>query len=107
MKLLSARSFTARLCGLLGRSGLDADAGLYLPGCRSIHTFGMSYAIDVLFVDRCGHVLKRIDALSPWRIAICLRADGVVELPAGYCATHADYALDVAHAVREATASLS
>ncbi|MFT0548097.1 DUF192 domain-containing protein [Allopusillimonas ginsengisoli] len=99
MKLRTAHSFVARLRGLLGRPRPDAYAGLYLPGCRSIHTFGMAYAIDVLFVDRCGHVLKRIDALPPWRIAICLRADGVVELPAGYCVTHTDYAVDVARAL--------
>ncbi|KAA0911679.1 DUF192 domain-containing protein [Pusillimonas sp. ANT_WB101] len=107
MKLLSARSFFTRLFGLLGRPRLDAHTGLYLPGCRSIHTFGMAYTIDVLFVDRYGHVLRRIDALPPWRVAICVRANGVVELPAGYCATNADYAIDVAHAVREATSTIS
>lgn len=107
MKLLSARSFSARLFGLLRRPRLDANTGLYLPDCCSIHTFGMAYAIDVLFVDRYGYVLKRIDALPPWRVAICVQADGVVELPAGYCATHADYAIGVAHAVREATSAVS
>lgn len=103
MKLVKASSLGARLRGLLATPHLAADTGLYLPGCRSIHTLGMTYAIDVLFVDKHGCVLKRIDALPPWRVAASWRAYGVVELPAGYCAEHPDYAYRVSEALRRTT----
>ena len=42
--------------GLLGRTGLDG--AVVLRPCRSVHTIGMKFAIDVAFVDADGTVLK-------------------------------------------------
>src|SRR3546814_8080040 len=37
-------------------------------------------------------IVKRVDRLLPWRVAICLKAACAVELPAGYCAAYPDFA---------------
>jgi uncharacterized membrane protein (UPF0127 family) len=73
--------------GLLGRDGLPSGSALILAPCSSIHTFFMRFAIDVLFVDRRGVVLRSASNLGPWRIALSLRAFAVIEMPAGTLTT--------------------
>ena len=78
-----AESFWARFKGLLGYS-LGDDEGLYITFCRSVHTFGMSYAIDVVFLNAAGKVLALYHGLKPWRVTRWIRgACAVLELPEG------------------------
>lgn len=58
-------------------------AGLWLGPCAAVHTFGMRYAIDVIFLDHRGHVIRCVPALPPWRWAVCMRAVSVVEFESG------------------------
>ncbi|MER2555127.1 MAG: DUF192 domain-containing protein [Thauera sp.] len=83
MHIRSARSFPQRALGLLGLSALPADEGLLIRPCASIHTFGMRFAIDVLFVDRNGIVLAAHADVGPWRMLRCRGATAVLELAAG------------------------
>ena len=69
--------------GLLGRAGLDERAALMLIPCFSVHTAFMRFSIDVVFLDGDGCVVRTVSRLAPWRMAVCLRARSVVELPAG------------------------
>jgi len=69
--------------GLLGRDGLAPSAAIVLAPCAAVHTAFMRFAIDVLFLDGDGQVLKIERALPPWRIAVSLRARRVVECAAG------------------------
>lgn len=70
--------------GLLGRGALEADSGLWLEPCNSVHTFGMRFPIDVLFLNRKGVALKTAHRIVPWRIAgLFFQARIVVELPSG------------------------
>jgi hypothetical protein len=55
---------------------------LLLPRCRSVHTFGMRFAIDVTFLDGEGRVLRAVPAVPPWRVVSCPGAAGVLEAPA-------------------------
>ena len=74
----------SRLQGLLGRGGLLAGEGLWLEPCSSIHMFFMRFAIDVLFVDPDGLVVKRSLEVRPWHIAAGgLTARAALELPVG------------------------
>ncbi len=74
----------SRMIGLLGRSSLEPGAGLLLRGEQAIHMFGMRFAIDVLYLDKDGRVLRAIPALAPWRLGPYLRqARDVLELPVG------------------------
>jgi uncharacterized membrane protein (UPF0127 family) len=58
-------SRAARVRGLLGRDGIDGV--LVLRPCRSIHTLGMRFTIDVVWCDGDLHVL-RVATVRPWRL---------------------------------------
>ncbi len=72
-----------RARGLLLRRPLDDRSALLLERCRSIHTCGMRYAIDVLFCDDRGTILQIVESLPPWRFAQDPHAQNVWELRAG------------------------
>lgn len=65
-----ADSWWTRLRGLLARPALASDEGLLLLDCPSVHTAGMTYPIDVAFLDADGRVVRRIERLDPWRIGL-------------------------------------
>jgi uncharacterized membrane protein (UPF0127 family) len=74
----------SRRRGLLGRTYLDPDEGIYIVPCQGIHMFGMKFPIDVAFIGREGRVLAVHHHLKPNRISrIVFRASGVLELAAG------------------------
>lgn len=75
-----------RRTGLLKRENLPQGEGLWITPCEAIHTIGMKFPIDVLFLSRTRKVLKIKQAVPPGRLAICLRAHSVLELPAGTAA---------------------
>lgn len=72
-----------RAVGLLATSQLDDPRGLWISPCRSIHTVGMRYAIDVVFIDERGRVKKLVRGLQPWRATACSGARSTLELRAG------------------------
>ncbi|MBF0257104.1 MAG: DUF192 domain-containing protein [Gammaproteobacteria bacterium] len=71
-----------RTRGLLGRD-LAEDAGLWIAPCASVHSFGMGYPIDLVYLDRQLRVRKLVSPLRPWRASLCLSASSTLELPAG------------------------
>jgi uncharacterized protein len=78
----------ARNQGLLDRRGLDPASALVLAPCFMIHTVSMRFAIDVIFVDRSGRVVRIVRELRSWRIAGSLAAYATIELAAGALASH-------------------
>ena len=72
-----------RMRGLLWRPPLNAGDGMLLDRCNAIHTIGMRYPIDAVFIDAAGEVLRVVPALQPRRMAACRRARAVIELAAG------------------------
>ena len=81
-----AESPFSRMRGLLGRKSLAPDEGILLRPAGSVHTAFMRFAIDVVFVDREGEVLRIAEALPPWRTASARGAKAVIELAAGAAA---------------------
>jgi hypothetical protein len=80
----AARSFWSRLAGLLGRASLKPGEALLIEPCSSVHTLFMRFAIDVLYVDRGGVVVKCVPDLRPFRASAAIRgARSVIELPGG------------------------
>ena len=69
--------------GLLGRSSLAPDEGLFIRPAGSIHMLFMRFPIDAVFVDEELRVVKVVRDLKPWRFAAARGAKAVVELPAG------------------------
>jgi uncharacterized membrane protein (UPF0127 family) len=81
-----AATRAARRRGLLGRKSLGATEGLLLTPCKAVHTVGMRFPIDIIFIDRDGRAVRIVPALAPWRIAMSARAKAVIELAAGQAA---------------------
>ena len=56
------------MSGLLGRSELPAGHGLLIVPCRAIHTVGMRFALDLLFLDARGRIVKVARGVRPGRL---------------------------------------
>ena len=69
--------------GLLGQEGLAAGEGLWIVPCESVHTFGMRFPIDLVYLDRKKRVRKVRSSVPPWRLSACLSAHSVLELSSG------------------------
>src|SRR5262252_4339039 len=83
-RLRPAHTHWTRLRGLLGTKRLEPGEGLWIKPSNQIHMFGMRYALDLVFLDDSGHVLRLVHALAPNRISPRVaRATSVLELPAG------------------------
>jgi uncharacterized protein len=79
-----ADTFWSRLIGLLGRRSLGLGEGLLLDPCSSIHTMGMRFSIDVVFLDRAGRVLGFADDVVPNRVRVSPRGTSkVLEVAVG------------------------
>src|SRR5436309_9195110 len=74
-----ATTLRARVLGLaLMRSPPD-DHALLIPHCRSVHTFGMGFEIDVTFLDEHGHTLRTERNVGRSRVLTCRQAFAVLE----------------------------
>lgn len=79
-----ARSFLSRMVGLLGHDHLDPGQALIIESCRSIHTWGMRFPIDAVFVDRDWRVVALQQGLRPGQITPWYwGASRVIEVPNG------------------------
>ena len=82
-RLEVADSSAKRNKGLLGRKGLSPGEGLWIVPCQSVHTFGMQFSIDLVYLDRKRRIRKVRNNVPPWRISVCLSAHSILELPSG------------------------
>lgn len=71
-----------RLRGLLGTLEPPAH-GLYITPCGSVHTMGMRYPIDLVFLAKDGRVLRVAEAVPPWRVVGARGAHAVAKFAAG------------------------
>jgi uncharacterized protein len=88
--LAVADTHWSRLRGLLGASESDFrnGSGLWIRPCRGVHTLGMRFCIDVVYLDSASTVVHLEPDLRPWRFApVRLRAASVLELPQNTIAT--------------------
>jgi uncharacterized protein len=70
---------------LLGVALLDRDRagpGLLIPRCRSVHTFGMRFDLDVIFLAEDGTVIEAVLGVPPRRLVRRRGAAAVLEVPA-------------------------
>ena len=78
-----ASSARARLLGLALLDDLPEGVALLLPRCRSVHTFGMRFALDIVFLDAGSSPLHVERAVPPGRVRSCRGARSVLETRAG------------------------
>ncbi len=77
----------ARRRGLLGTDFLGDGAGMLILPCRQVHTFGMRYPIDVIFIEDSWKVKRITHRMRPNRLsALVLASRAVLELPAARAA---------------------
>jgi uncharacterized protein len=74
-----ATTLRARLLGLAFMRPPPADHALLIPHCRSVHTFGMRFEIDVTFLDERGQTIRVERAVPPRRVLFQRRAFAVLE----------------------------
>ncbi|HTQ54620.1 MAG TPA: DUF192 domain-containing protein [Bryobacteraceae bacterium] len=73
----------SRLRGLLGRMKRRRDDGLWVTPSQGVHTMGILFPIDVVYLDAHNRVIHLIEHFRPFRIArIRVHARSVLELPA-------------------------
>jgi uncharacterized protein len=80
VEIAVARSFPARLLGLAFRR---PERALLIPRCRSVHTFGMRFRLDLVWLDGAGRVLGVDRRVPPNRVRSRRDAAAVLEVPAG------------------------
>ena len=77
-----ARGPLQRLRGLAWRRHAPPHA-LLIDRCRSVHTFGMAYRLDLFWLDGEGRTLRVDRGVGPCRVKACRRARAVLEVPSG------------------------
>ena len=82
--LAIADTFWSSLLGLMGKPDLPQGSGLLLIPCQSVHTIGMRFPIDVVFMNKQGTIIHLIKNMKPWRVSKhMIKARCVLELSAG------------------------
>ena len=84
VKVNTARGFFGRMIGLLGKNRLEEEEGLWISPCSSIHSIGMRFVFDALFLGPDGKILWLREGFQMNCVSGVVRnARGVLELPAG------------------------
>jgi uncharacterized membrane protein (UPF0127 family) len=78
-----ANTLTSRLLGLALLRSMPSGHALLIPDCRSVHTLGMRFRIDVAFLDAAGGAVRVERSVRPGRVLVCRGAFAVIEAPAG------------------------
>ena len=82
LTVFMAESVLERVRGLFAVD-IDTVDGLLIKPCGSVHTLGMRYAIDLVYLDKQRRIIKVVHRLKPWRMSMRLGADSVAELREG------------------------
>jgi uncharacterized membrane protein (UPF0127 family) len=83
LRVAEATRWNARRRGLAGLREIDPGEGLHIHRTRSVHTIGMRFALDLVWLGADGAVVRVDRAVPPRRMRTCLRARSVVEVAAG------------------------
>lgn len=85
----AAHSWLKRLVGLLGSSHLALNDGLWIKPCKGIHTIGMLYKIDVIFLDQGLRITKIHRNIPPFWFSMAPKGtESVIELASGAAARY-------------------
>ncbi len=82
-KVWLAEKVLQRMQGLLFRRPLELGQAILIRPCSSIHTIGMSYSLDIVFIDAQGIVLKTLKNLRPMKMAFAFNAHATIEFYTG------------------------
>jgi len=88
VRVVVADSWWLRLRGLAWNPNPPEGWALLFPHCRSVHTFGMCFPIDVVFLNRWGWPVEVRRHLGPRRVVSCRAAAAAIEMRAGDADRH-------------------
>lgn len=83
LRVARAATRRQRTLGLAGLDSMPPVSALHIPRCRSVHTFGMRFALDLIWLDQSGRTVRVDRDVAPRRLRTCLAARSVVEANAG------------------------
>ena len=83
LRIAEAHNRAARMKGLAKLDSLPESLALHIPRCRSVHTFTMRFPLDLIWLDKAGHVVRIDPSVPPRRLKTCLRARSVIEARGG------------------------
>jgi uncharacterized protein len=81
--LIEAQTHRSRRRGLARLQSLDRGHALHIPATPSVHTFGMRFSLDLLWLDRDGSLVRLDRDVGRRRMRLCPRARSVIETVAG------------------------
>jgi uncharacterized membrane protein (UPF0127 family) len=81
LRVAPADTWLMRMKGALGKLGWQPDDGIWLSPSRGIHTIGMLFPIDLVYLDAANRVIHLVEHLGPFRISpIKIRCASILEL---------------------------
>jgi len=102
-----ADNFYTRLVGLLRDKQLASGDGLWIVPCNSIHSIGMKFDFDAVFLDKNLRVVHLMSEMKPWRLSrMVFAAHSVLEVPAGIIAQTATEIGDQFEMTRDSVAGI-
>jgi len=79
-----ADSILTRVIGLLLDKQLAQGDGLWIKPCNSIHSIGMKFVFDAIFLDQDLKVVHLMSGMKAWKASkMVWSAKSVLELPDG------------------------
>lgn len=82
-KMQIADNFYTRMKGLLTHQRFTEIEGMLITPCNCVHTFGMRFPIDIVFIDKHRRVISSRKNVNKNRVAGVFKAKHTLELPAG------------------------
>ena len=81
LRVAPADTWRIGLKGLSEKSGVTPDDGIWLIPSRGIHTIGMRFAVDLIYLDSANRVIYLVEHLGPFRISpIKIKCASILEL---------------------------
>jgi uncharacterized membrane protein (UPF0127 family) len=72
----------SRLKGMIGRLRLRSSDGLWVVPSSGVHTFGVLFPLDLIYLDANCQVIHLVEYLRGFRLAaLKIHASSVLELP--------------------------
>lgn len=82
LNLIPADTHLSRLKGLLGTIRLKSDEGIWISPSQGIHTIGLRFAIDLIYLDTDYRVIETMESFGTFRIGpLRMNCASVLELP--------------------------
>ena len=83
LTVIEAQTHRSRRRGLSKLDALPASHALHIPQTPSVHTFGMRFALDLIWLDKTGTTVRVDRDVPARRMRFCAQARSVIETVAG------------------------